>query len=64
MKKLDIAVLVLYIVAMVVIYFFWKCSFDLWFTVIALVVVAIATVWMIVQHNKLKKLQEKEQERA
>lgn len=64
MKKLDIAVLVIYLIAMIVIYFFWKCKLDLWFTVVALIVVALATVWMFVQHRKLKKLQENEEENA
>ena len=58
MKKLDIAVLIVYLVAMVVLCFFWKCRLDPWFAVIAMALVVLGTIWMIIQNQKLKKLQE------
>ena len=64
MKKLDIIILIIYLVAMIIISFFWMCNLDPWFLVIALVLVAAATIWMVVQHNKLKKLQKDNQEEA
>lgn len=64
MKKLDVIMFAVYFVAMAVLYFFWKCRLDFWFTVVALVFVAAATVGMILQHNKLKKLQKNEEEKA
>lgn len=62
MKKLDAIVLGIYLLAMIVIYFFWKCKLDPWFTVIALAVVAITTVWMVIQHRKLKEFEGNAQE--
>lgn len=62
MKKIDIAILFIYVVAMVALYFFWKCGLDPWFAVVILVLVGGSTVWMEMQNHKLKKLQEDEPE--
>lgn len=61
MKYIDIAVTVIFIIAMIVIYFFWKCKWDLIVAIIAGAVVVIAGVIAYLQHKKIKKLEKEEE---
>ena len=56
MKYVDIAVSILFAVALVVIYFFWKCQLDLYVTILAGIILAITGILKYLQYKKLKKL--------
>ncbi len=58
MKKLDIAIKPLFVIALLVIYFFWKCEYDLIVTIIAGIVIAGASVLTYFQYKKLNELEE------
>ena len=60
MKYVDIGVSVLFIVALVVIYFFWGCHLDLYVTILAGVVIAATGLTTYVQYKKMKDLEPKE----
>ena len=61
MKYIDIAVTVIFIVAMIVIYFFWKCKWDLVVAVVAGIVVIIAGIVGYRQHKKIKELEDNQE---
>jgi len=63
MKKLDIAIKPLFVIALLVIYFFWKCEYDLIVTIIAGIVIAGASVLTYFQYKKLNELEEIEAEK-
>lgn len=56
MKVLDYVVTVLFLIALVVIAFFWGCSIDPILTAVAGVILIAATVATVMQNNKIKKL--------
>ncbi|MBQ8327166.1 MAG: hypothetical protein IJX86_08835 [Lachnospiraceae bacterium] len=56
MKKVDLIVPILFVVALVAIFFFHGCQMDMVVTILAAVVVALATVARVVQNKKLKQL--------
>lgn len=60
MKYVDIGVSVLFIAALVVIYFFWGCHLDLYVTILAGVVIAATGLTTYVQYKKMKDLETKE----
>lgn len=60
MKYVDIGVSVLFIVALVVIYFFWGCHLDLYVTILAGVVIVATGLTTYVQYKKMKDLEPKE----
>ena len=60
MKYVDIGVSVLFIVALVVIYFFWGCHLDLYVTVLAAVVIAVTALTTYMQYKKMKELESPE----
>ena len=62
MKYVDIGVSVLFIVALVVIYFFWGCHLDLYVTALAGVIVLVTAMVRFAQNKKLKELTGKETE--
>ncbi len=55
MRKWDNAVTIIFIAALVIIAFFWKCHYDPIVTVVAGVIVAAAS---LVGHNQFKKIKE------
>jgi len=55
-KYLDLAVAVLYIVALVVISFFWGCHLDLYVTVLGAVILVATGAVRVIQNKKLKEL--------
>ncbi len=63
MKKLDIAIKPVFIIALLIIYFFWKCEYDLMVTVIAGIVMIGASVLTYFQYKKLGELEETEIQR-
>ena len=58
MKYVDIAVTVIFVLALVVIYFFWGCTWDLYATILAGLVVIVSVLIGHSQNKKLKELEE------
>ena len=56
MKYVDIAVSVVFVLALVVIYFFWGCKLDMYLTVLAGIIIAVSGITTYVQYKKLKEL--------
>ena len=56
MKYVDIGISVLFIVALVVIYFFWGCKWDMYITILVSVIIVITGISKYVQYKKLKEL--------
>ena len=63
MKYVDVAVSIIFVLALIVIYFFWGCKLDLYITLLAGVVIVITGISKYVQYKKIKELtSEKEEE--
>ena len=60
MRRVDVAVKLLFVIALAVIYFFWKCEYDLMVTVIAGIVMIGASVLTYFQYKKLGDLEDRE----
>ncbi len=58
MKFLDIAVPAIFILALIIIYFFWGCKLDLYMTILAGIVVIVTVLTTYLQHKKIKDLEE------
>lgn len=58
MKYLDMVVVAVFIVALVVLYFFWGCQLDPIVTAIAAVIAGISILTMHMQNKRLKELEE------
>ena len=58
MRKLDIAIKPIFIIALLVIYFHWKCEYDLIVTIIAGIVIVAASVMTYFQYKKLDASEE------
>ena len=56
MKVLDYIVSAVFLIALVAIAFFWGCDLDPLFTAIAGVMLVAASLTMIIQNKKIKKL--------
>ena len=56
MKKLDIAIKPVFIIALLIIYFFWKCEYDPLVTVLGLIILAGASVLTYMQFHKIDEL--------
>lgn len=56
MKYVDTTVTVVFILAMVVIYFFWGCHLDLYVTALAGLIVLVTAMVRFAQNKKLKEL--------
>ena len=61
MKKLDIAMKPVFIIVLLIIYFFWKCEYDLIVTIIAGIVILGASLLTYSQYKKLGELEESEE---
>ncbi len=57
MRHVDIAVSVLFILALVVIYFFWGCKLDPYVTALAVIIIAVTGLTTYLQHKKLKEFE-------
>ena len=62
MKYVDIAVSVVFIIALVVIYFFWGCKLDMYLTVLAGIIIAVSGITTYVQYKKLSELDSDEEQ--
>lgn len=63
MKYIDIAVPVIFIFALIVIYFFWGCQLDLYITVLAGIVVAVTALTTYLQTKKIEELEKTTEEK-
>lgn len=61
MKYVDIAVTIIFILALVVIYFFWGCKWDLYATVLAALVIIVSVLVRHSQNKKIKEFEENEE---
>ena len=62
MKYVDIAVTIIFILALVVIYFFWGCTWDLYATILAGLVIVVSVLIGHLQNKKLKELEAPEED--
>ena len=62
MKYVDITVSVVFILALVVIYFFWGCKLDMYLTVLAGIIIAVSGITTYVQYKKLNELDSDEEQ--
>ena len=62
MKYVDIAVTIIFILALVVIYFFWGCKWDLYATILAVLVIIVSLLIGHSQNKKIKEFEEDEEE--
>ncbi len=60
MKYVDIAVTIIFILALVVIYFFWGCKWDLYATILAVLVIIVS---LLIGHSQNKKIKEFEEDK-
>ncbi len=56
MRRVDVAVKLLFVIALAVIYFFWKCEYDPLVTVLGLIILAGASVLTYMQFHKIDEL--------
>lgn len=61
MKYVDIAVSAVFVLALVVIYFFWGCKLDLYVTVLAGIVIVASGAATYVQNKKIKEMSPNEE---
>lgn len=57
MKKLDIMIKPIFVLILAIIYFFWKCEYDLIATLIAGIIIVAASFMTYFQYKKLKELE-------
>ena len=62
MKYVDIAVTIIFILALVVIYFFWGCKWDLYATILAVLVIIVSLLIGHSQNKKIKEFEDDEEE--
>ena len=62
MKFVDVAVSIIFVLALIVIYFFWGCKLDLYITLLAGVVIVITGISKYVQYKKIKELTSEEED--
>lgn len=60
MKKVDVAMLILFVVINVVLFFFRGCNWCLWVLLLAAIVALVVSISLYVQHKKLKDLTDEE----
>ena len=63
MKYVDVAVSVLFVVALIIIYFFWGCKWDMYITILVSIVILVTGISKYVQYKKLKELISEEEEK-
>ena len=56
MRRVDVAVKLLFVIALAVIYFFWKCEYDPLVTVLGLIILTGASVLTYMQFHKIEEL--------
>ncbi len=63
MKVMDIAVPVIFVLALIVIYLFWGCKLDLYITVLAGIVVLVTVLTTYMQYKKINELEDTKEEK-
>lgn len=63
MKVIDIAVPVIFVLALIVIYLFWGCKLDLYITVLAGIVVLVTVLTTYMQYKKINELEDTKEEK-
>jgi len=60
MKIVDIVILAVYVIALIALCFFFKCSLDIYFMILAFAVALMSGIAMIIQrkNGKTKELSE------
>jgi len=58
MKKVDIGVMVAFVLSLVVIFFFWKCEYDPIVTALGGVIVLASAVTTYLKYKKIDELEE------
>lgn len=64
MKYVDIGVSVLFVIALIVIYFFWGCHLDLYVTVLAGVIILVTALTTYIQYKKIREFEDREDEES
>lgn len=62
MKYVDVAVSIIFVLALIVIYFFWGCKWDMYITILVSIVFVVTGISKYVQYKKLKELTSEEEE--
>ncbi len=62
MKKLDYGMLLLFLAALFIIFFFWKCHYDPIVTVLGILIAVVSGFTTLVQYRKIKELSSEETE--
>ena len=62
MKYVDVAVSIIFVLALIGIYFFWGCKLDLYITILASVIIAVTGISKYVQYKKIKELNSEKEE--
>ena len=57
MKYVDIAVTFIFIFALIGIYFFWGCEWDLYATVLPTLIILVCVIIGYSQNKKIKKME-------
>lgn len=60
MKNVDRVITLVFIAALVIIYFFWGCRLDLYVTIVAGIILALAGMTTYLQNKKIKELEPEE----
>ena len=63
MKCIDIAIPVLFVLALVVLYFFWGCHLDLYVTILAAVILGVTVLTTYIQYKKMREFSKDEEEK-
>ena len=63
MKCIDIAIPVLFVLALVVLYFFWGCHLDLYVTILAAVILGVTVLTTYIQYKKMREVSKDEEEK-
>lgn len=55
-SKLDVIIPIFFLIALIVLYFHWECKWDLYITVLAVLLLAVSCITKIVQYREIKRL--------
>lgn len=62
MKFIDIAVSVVFVLAIIVIYFFWGCKWDIYATILAVIIFVVTGIVRYKQYKEIKELMVEKEE--
>lgn len=61
-RRFDMAVTIVFVLALLIIYFFWGCHLDWYVTILACIIIAVSVLTEHVQNKKIKELTGEEPE--